>query len=76
MDSEGREVRIGEGQRGLSSFSCQPWNIYLKSASSGKVEMSSKILEMCTVSHSKNSHGLETEIYIFVFGFFKCLITN
>ena len=27
-------------------------------------------------SHSKYSHGPETQIYIFVVGFFKCFITN
>ena len=40
-------------------------------------EMNSKVSrDVYRHSHSKNSHGLETQIYIFVLGFFKWLITN
>ena len=42
-----------------------------------QLEMNSKISRNeYRHSHSKNSHGLENQIYIFVLGFFKCFITN
>ena len=73
MGSKGREVRIGEGQRG-SGFVVI---LFLSTLSLLQLEMNSKISrDEYRHSHSKNNHGLETQIYIFVLGFFKCFITN
>ena len=74
MGSEGRGVRTGEGQRGWGFaiiFFLSTVKIFTLSLP--QLEMNLKISrdEYCH-SHSKNSHGLETQIYIFVL----CLVSS
>ena len=78
MGSEFREVRIGEGQRG-SGFVVILFSVNREIFTSSllQLEMNLKISrDAYRHSHSKYSHGPETQIYIFVVGFFKCLSTN